>query len=129
MKTIPDSHIDIIKKSQVVTLGTIGQNGEPQVTALWFLMEDGILRMSINDSRQKLKNLARDPRASAFFLDPENPYRTIELRGTVSIEPDPDYTFGDRVGAKYGADLREMDQSGQTRSVVTLNIEKVHVFG
>ena len=129
MKTIPDSHIDIIEKSQVVTLGTIGPNGEPQVTALWFLMEDGVLRMSINDSRQKLKNLVRDPRASAFFLDPENPYRTVELRGTVNIEPDPDYTFGDRVGAKYGADLREMDQPGQTRSVVTLNIEKVHVFG
>lgn len=130
MTTIPESHADIIEKNQVVTLGTIGPNGEPQVTALWFLMEDGVLRMSINDSRQKLKNLVRDPRASAFFLDPENPYRTLELRGTVSIEPDPDYAFGDKVGAKYGgADLREMDQPGQTRSVVTLNVEKVHVFG
>lgn len=130
MNTIPESHKDILEKSQVVNLATTGPNGEPQVTALWFFMDDGVLRMSINDNRQKLKNLARDPRAAALFLDPENPYRTLELRGTVSIEPDPDYTFADKVGAKYGgANMREMDKPGETRSVVTLNVEKVHAFG
>lgn len=130
MSNIPDSHRDVIEKSQVVILGTNGPQGNPEVTALWFYFEDDTLRMSINDNRQKAKNLARDPRASAFFIDPENPYRTLELRGTVEIEPDPEYVFADKVGAKYGgANMREMDKPGETRSTVTFNIEKVNSFG
>lgn len=130
MPQIPESHRDILEKSQVVILGTNGPKGEPQVTAMWFLLEGDTLRLSLNEARQKLKNMRRDPNVSAFFIDPENPYRTIELRGTVSIEPDPDYVFADKVGAKYGgADLREMDAPGQSRSVVTLSVEKIRTFG
>lgn len=130
MSQIPETHKDLIEKSQVVVLGTAGPDGEPQVTALWFHFADGILRMSINNNRQKLKNLQRDPRASAFFIDPENPYRTIELRGSVTIEPDPDYVFASKVGEKYGGvDMRKMDKPGEVRSVITLNVEKIHTFG
>lgn len=130
MSQIPETHKDIIEKSQVVILGTAGPKGEPQATALWFYFEDDTLRMSINHNRQKLKNLQRDPRASAFFIDPENPYRTIELRGSVTIESDPDYVFASKVGEKYGGvDMRNMDKPGESRSVVTLEVEKVHTFG
>ncbi len=129
MSTIPDSHRDLLEHNQIVILGTNGPKGEPQVTALWFLFEDGNVRMSINEARQKLRNLRKDPRASALFVDPANPYRTLELRGTVTIEPDPDYAFADRVGQKYSADLRTMDGEGESRAMVTLNVEKVHTFG
>lgn len=129
MKQIPDTHRDILEKSQVVILSTIGPKGEPQTTALWFYFEDDILRMSINGSRQKSNNLALNPKASAFFIDLENPYRTIELRGTVTIEADPDYDFADKIGAKYNVNLREMDGPGEIRNVVTLDVDKVHTFG
>lgn len=66
MKTIPASHRDIIDKNPVVTLAMKGPNGEPQVTALWFLIEDDIIRKSINTKRQKAKNLQRDPSCSEF---------------------------------------------------------------
>jgi PPOX class probable F420-dependent enzyme len=110
-------------------LATIGPDDEPQVTALWFLFEDDVLRMSINTSRQKLKNLQRNPACSAFFIDRASPYRTVELRGTVEIEDDPDYAFADKVGAKYGSEMRTMDKPGESRAVVTLAVEKVHTFG
>ena len=130
MSTIPESHQDLLDKCQVVILGTLGPHGEPQVTALWFMEENGVLRMSINSARQKLKNLQADPRASAFFIDPTNPYRTLELRGEVSIEPDPDYAFATKVGARYGgANLREMDKPGETRSVVSFDVKRATVFG
>lgn len=130
MSHIPDSHRDIIEKSQVVLLATNGPSGDPQVTALWFHFEDDVLSFSLNNNRQKTKNLLRDSRASAFFIDPENAYRTIELRGTVSIEPDPEYVLADKVGARYGgANLREMDAPGETRSSVTLKVNRVLTFG
>jgi len=129
MNMIPESHRDILENAQVVVLGTIGPHDEPQVTALWFLYEDGTLRMSINSRRQKLKNLQRNPVASAFFMDPTTPYRTVELRGDVTIEPDPDYRFAEKVGRKYDTDMRQMDKPGETRSIVTFHVKNVHTFG
>lgn len=131
MITIPTTHIDLIENGQVVTLATVGANGYPQVTATWFLLDtDGKIRVSLNNARQKLKNLARDPHATLFFIDPANPFRTLEIRANATIESDPDYRFADKVGAKYGgADLRTMDGPGETRSVVTFEPVKVNTFG
>lgn len=129
MANIPQSHQDIIERSEIIQLGTIGPDGEPQITALWFHFDGDTVRMSIADSRQKLRNLQRDPRTSALFVDPENPYRTIELRGRVDIEPDPNYEFASKVGEKYKSDLREMDGPGENRAVVTLVVNKVNTFG
>lgn len=127
--TIPASHLDLLENGQIVILGTNGPDGQPEITALWYVYADGQVHMSINDARQKAKNLARDPRASAFFVDPQNPYRTLELRGTVTITPDPDYTFAAAVNEKYHADVSQMDKAGESRSWVTLNVEKVLSFG
>ena len=130
MNTIPASHQDIIERSQIVILATLNLGGAPQVTAMWFLCEDGNLKISLNTERQKVKNLLRDSRISAFFVDPENPYRTLEIRGTAHVEPDSEYTLADRVGAKYGgANLREMDQPGESRVAVTVVPEKILTFG
>jgi PPOX class probable F420-dependent enzyme len=126
---IPESHRNIINESQVVILATNGSGGRPQVTASWFLWEDDTLKLSLNTSRQKVKNLRKDPSLTAFFMDPASPYRTLELRGQVSIDEDSDLAFADRVGAKYESDLRKMDEPGETRIVVALNIEKVNYFG
>jgi PPOX class probable F420-dependent enzyme len=126
---IPDTHRNIIDDSQTVILATNGGSGRPQVTASWFLWDEDTLKLSLNTSRQKVKNLQKDPALTAFFMDPASPYRTLELRGQVSIDEDPDLAFADRVGAKYGSDLRKMDEPGETRVVVTLNIEKVNYFG
>jgi hypothetical protein len=45
------------------------------------------------------------------------------------VEPDDDYTFADKLGAKYGANLRERDQPGETRVKVTLPLTKVVTWG
>jgi PPOX class probable F420-dependent enzyme len=131
MATIPASHRDLLDTAPVGIVATVGPDGVPQVTASWFLAEeDGTVRMSLNTARQKVKNLMRRPEGTLFFLDPANPYRTLEIRARAEIEPDPDYVFADRVGAKYGgADPRTMDQPGETRVAVTFVPVKVNTFG
>jgi PPOX class probable F420-dependent enzyme len=127
---IPESHRDLLAARPAVTLATIGPDGFPQVTAVWFLVEDdGTVRMSLNTARQKVKNLRRHPEASLFFTDPDNPYRTLEIRARVALEPDPDYAFADRVGAKYSADMRKNDRPGESRVVVTFTPTKVNTYG
>jgi PPOX class probable F420-dependent enzyme len=126
---IPDTHKDLLG-AQVAVLGTIGASGRPQLTATWFLAEGETVKISLNDSRQKVKNLQADPKVSLLILDPANPYRYVELRGDVEITPDPDYVFAKQLGAKYGgADLSEHDQPGDARVVVTIKPTRVHTWG
>jgi PPOX class probable F420-dependent enzyme len=127
---IPDSHRDLLEKCQVVILATNGPDGFPQVTATWFLVEpDGAIELSLNTSRQKVKNLQRNPKCTLFFLDPDTPYRTLEIRATADIQSDPDYRVASRVGEKYGADLRTLDQPGEQRIVVRVRPVRINAYG
>jgi PPOX class probable F420-dependent enzyme len=125
MTDFPESHRDLLD-GQVASLATIGGNGLPQLTEIWFLHEDGELKLSLNTSRVKTRNLIKRPQCSLLLLDLQNPYRYLEVRGNAKIEPDDDYVFARRLGAKYDADLKVHDQPGETRVVVT--IEPANVY-
>ena len=97
------------------------------MSAVWFLAEDGVVKVSLNTARQKVKNLAANPAVTVFILDPANPAQYLEIRGDATLEPDADYAFADRLGAKYGgADLRAMDGPDGRRVVVTVNPVRVN---
>jgi PPOX class probable F420-dependent enzyme len=126
MTTFPESHRDLLD-GQVVTLATVDRDGFPQLSLVWFLLDDdGKLRISLNGSRAKTANLRERPECSLLFLDLQNPYRYLEARGRAQIEPDADYAFADKVGAKYGADLRTYDAPGDSRVVVTIDPLKIY---
>jgi PPOX class probable F420-dependent enzyme len=126
MPTIPDSHRDLLD-APVATLATVGADGRPQVSAVWFLAEGDTVRLSLNTARQKTKNLTARPAATLFVLDVANPARYLELRGDATIAPDDDYAFADRIGAKYGGlDLRTIDQPGDRRVVVTIEPARIN---
>jgi PPOX class probable F420-dependent enzyme len=125
MTTIAESHRDLLE-IPVATLATIAPDGRPQVSAVWFLVEDDSIQLSLNTARRKVQNLQRNPGCALMLLDLANPYRYLEIRGDAEITPDSDYRFADRVGAKYGANLREMDQPGETRVVVTIRPSRIN---
>jgi len=128
MPEIPASHRDLLD-AQFATLATINPDGRPQLSEVWFLAEDGTVKFSLNNSRQKTKNLTARPAATVLILDLANPYRYVEIRGDAEVTPDPDYTFADKVGAKYGgADLRDRDQPGDTRVTVSIRPTRINVW-
>src|ERR1700733_2376061 len=125
MSAIPPSHRDLLD-GQFATLATVGPDGRPQLSEVWFLAEDDTIRISLNTARQKTKNLMASPVATVFLLDLANPYRYLEIRGDAEITPDDDYAFADRVGAKYHENLREHDQPGEGRVIVTIRPVRVN---
>jgi PPOX class probable F420-dependent enzyme len=128
MTTFPETHRDLLD-SDVAILATIGQDGYPQVTALWFLFdEDNTLKLSLNTARQKVKNLRQHSECTLFILDRANPLRTLEVRARAELSPDQDYAFANKLGRKYGADLRVMDRPGEQRILVTLRPVKVNAI-
>jgi PPOX class probable F420-dependent enzyme len=125
MPEIPASHRDLLT-GDFATLGTIGPDGRPQLSEVWFLAEGDAVGISLNTSRQKTKNLQANPAANLFILDVAVPYRYLELRGDAEIAPDDDCSFADKVGAKYNANLRQHDQPGQSRVKVVIRPVRIN---
>jgi len=126
MTDFPSSHRDLLD-AEVATLATIDGRGFPALSEVWFLFDEGEVKVSLNTTRLKTKNLQERPECSLFILDLGSPYRYLEVRGRARIEPDDDYAFAAKVGAKYGGtDLRAIDQPGESRVVLT--VEPVNVW-
>jgi PPOX class probable F420-dependent enzyme len=125
MTTFPDSHREFLD-FPVASLTTIGGDGIPQSTLIWFLHDEGELRMSLNKSRLKTKNLLKRPQVSLLILDFSDPMRYLEVRGTAKVEDDPDKAFAGKVGAKYGADLAAYDGPGEERVMVTIEPKNIY---
>jgi PPOX class probable F420-dependent enzyme len=122
---IPDTHLDLLEQPYA-TLATVGRGGIPQLTEIGYMYDGGEFKLSLNDSRVKTKNLKARPQCSLFILDLANPLRYVDVRGNVQIEPDDDYEFADRLGAKYETEIRKHDGPGENRVVVT--IEPTNIF-
>ncbi len=125
--SIPSTHRDLLDAPTAV-LATLSGDGRPQLSAVWFLAEGETVKISLNTSRQKVKNLRSRPAVTFFVLDPARPTRYLEIRGDADIVDDPDYAFAEKVGAKYGADLRSFDGDHPERVVVTINPTRVYAF-
>ena len=127
MPEIPASYRDLLD-GQLATLATVGKDGRPQLSEVWFLAEGDTVSVSLNTSRQKTKNLTANPAVNLFLLDLESGYRYLELRGDAEVTADDGYEFADKVGAKYNADLRAHDQPGDKRVKVTIRPVRVNAI-
>jgi len=127
MVVIPETHRDLLTGE--VVLATNGVDGQPQLTAIVVrLADDGTIDTSLGAGRQKYKNIERDPHVTVFRADPEVPMRTIEVRATAEIIPDPDKSWSRAYAAQLGFDIDAIDGPGDVRSRVRLHPVKVNVL-
>jgi PPOX class probable F420-dependent enzyme len=126
---IPDSHRDLAGVPNTIALSTLNADGSIQTTAVWALVEEGIVRMSLATARQKYRNLVARPEATLFAVDPANPYRTLEVRATVTIEfDDAEHSFQRRVFAAYGMEP-SAELLAEERVVVTFHATRINTMG
>jgi len=128
---VPESHHDLLDATWAAAFVTLDSDGRPQTTALWYYAdrEDGLLKISLSDARQKFRNISANPEVDFFVVSPEQQFHTLEVRGTVTIEPDEGRALADKVGQKYGADLKEFDGPGETRYAITITPRRVVTNG
>ena len=126
---VPSSHRDLLEAPLTLTLATVGPTGHPQVTAIWAVLEGNLIVTSLAGVRQKLKNLRERPQATVFIIDPANPFRTLEIRGDVSIDPDPELITLKMIMAAYGADLESFNAPLEQRNTATLTPTHVVALG
>jgi PPOX class probable F420-dependent enzyme len=83
-QVIPETHLDLFKKKAFANLVTLMPGGQPQVTPVWVDYDGHYVVINTAEGRQKDKNLQRDRRVALSILDPDNPYRYLEVRGHVA---------------------------------------------
>ncbi|MFC9997451.1 PPOX class F420-dependent oxidoreductase [Nocardia sp. NPDC127526] len=131
MTTLPEELEKYVDESKVyATVATIGADGQPHLTVVWLLRDGQDLIYSTTVSRQQYKNLVRDPRATVLILPPDRPFVYAEIRGKVTLEPDPARELPDRAalhftGKKY-AEFNPASVNDAERVIVRITPTKVY---
>ncbi|HEY6738968.1 MAG TPA: PPOX class F420-dependent oxidoreductase [Actinopolymorphaceae bacterium] len=125
MRPIPEEREDLLHKTTVGHVATVGPRGEPQSNPVWIDWDGEHLMFSQTPGRQKVHNLKRDPRIAISIHDPDEPLRYLEIRGRVdSIEDDRDYAFINKMAKKYlGKDTYPWLQPDEHRVIVRVRPE------
>lgn len=103
------------------------KDGTPQVTPLWFDWDGTHLIINTARGRVKDKVLKRKARVAVAIPDPANPYKYVQLRGSVVEETEEGaYDMICRLNEKYHGKYEYPRVPGQVR--VTYKILPEHVF-
>lgn len=130
-QAIPEKYRDLFDKRAFASLATIMPNGDPQVTPVWCDLEGDLVVINSAKGRQKDRNLRRDPRVALAIIDPENPYRYLELRGkVVEITEQGADAHINKMAKKYlGADKYPYAQPGEVRVMYKIRPEHATMMG
>ena len=110
-----DAEIDeFVAGSRAGTLATVGPDGQPHLTAMWFGVVDCEIWFETKAKSQKAVNLRRDPRVTFLLEDGEtyDTLRGVSFEGTAEIVDDPDTIFRvgvsvwERYNGPYSDDLK-----------------------
>lgn len=84
MSTTLDPYLDLLReKKAFANLATVMPDGSPQVTPVWLDYEGGLIRVNTARGRTKARTLREGAPVALAILDPDNPYRYVQIRGRV----------------------------------------------
>ena len=120
-----------LRELRFAVLATINQDGTPQLSTMWYLLEeDGTITMNTKIGRAKERNMRRDPRISICI---EDGYNFLTINGTVKMIDDPEITQHDiyRLAARYHGEeqaRRQMHEKFSKETRVTLRLKPERII-
>jgi PPOX class probable F420-dependent enzyme len=132
MVEIPAGYLDLLQqKTSFANLATIMPDGSPQVTPVWFDYWNGKIRVNSAKGRVKARNMREGAPVALAILDPDNPYRYIQIRGRVEhVTEDGASAHIDSLARKYlGKDKYPFAQPGEVRVLFEIEPAAVQVSG
>ena len=80
---IPETHKDLVEGPVYVTLATLMPDGQLQLSVIWCNYDGTHVLVNTARGRQKEKNMRKRPQVAILAIDPQDPYRYLEVRGLV----------------------------------------------
>jgi PPOX class probable F420-dependent enzyme len=118
MAIVPDKYLDLLQqKKAFAIISTVMPDGSPQVTPVWFDYANGSVRVNTARGRVKARTLKTGARVALAIVDPDNPYRYVQIRGRVRrVTEDGAAQHIDSLAKKYlGKDKYPHAQPGEVR--------------
>ncbi|HLG17376.1 MAG TPA: PPOX class F420-dependent oxidoreductase [Blastocatellia bacterium] len=130
-KAIPEKYADLFQKRAFGNLATVMPDGSPQVTPVWVDYDGKYVLVNSARGRQKDKNIARSSSVAISIVDPDNPYRYLEVRGRVAeITEEGARDHIDKMAKKYlGQDKYPFAQAGEVRVLFKVEPERFSSMG
>ena len=127
---IPLGFMDLLtRKKALAHLAMVLKDGTPQVTPVWFEYSDGRLRFVAQTWTMKAKTLREGSKVAVAIVDPDNPFRYIQLRGVVeSITEEGAEEYVDHLSMKYFGTPYPYKKPGQERRIFSIRPERVQVL-
>jgi PPOX class probable F420-dependent enzyme len=125
---------DFLRQAKTAILTTIGPDGVPDPTAMWFVLDpDGTLVMRTYAKSQKVVNVERDPRVAVLLEDGEtyDTLRGLQLTGRIELSRDVDDVLDvvEGLARKYqgvdGLDRDAMRDYASKQAVMRLRVDRV----
>ncbi len=129
--SIPEKYLDLFHKPAFANLATVMPDGKPQVTPVWVDYDGKNVIVNTAEGRQKDRNLRRNPDVALAIMDPENPYRYLQIRGkVVEVTNTGADSHIDKMAKKYlGKDKYPFAQPGEKRVLFKIAPEKTQTMG
>ncbi|MEU6560541.1 pyridoxamine 5'-phosphate oxidase family protein [Nocardia nova] len=107
---------EFLERSRIITLASLGRNGMPHLTAMWYGLVGGEIWFETKGKSQKAVNLRRDPRVTVLVEagDTYDQLRGVSIEGRAEIVDDPEALFKvgvsvwERYTGPYTEELRPM---------------------
>ena len=127
----PDTFKDLLTKKAFASLATVNASGSPQVTPVWFDTDGADIRVNTAKGRVKDRNLRRDGRVALSIVDPDQPYRYVQLQGrVVEVTEQGADAHIDALARKYlGLDVYPNRRPGEVRVIFRIRPERVQTMG
>jgi PPOX class probable F420-dependent enzyme len=128
---LTDELMALLRAPSTCYITTLMPDGSPQITQTWVDTDGEHILINTVVGFQKLRNIERDPRVALAVSDPAHPNRYIAIRGRVTAtttEGAADHI--EALAHKYlGGPYPWYSGRDQTRTTVTITIEKLHAMG
>ena len=132
MATIPEKYLDLLQqKKAFASLATVMPDGSPQVTPVWFDYKDGVIRVNTAKGRVKARNMKEGAAVALSIMDPDEPYRYVQVRGRVKrVTENGADDHIDSLAKKYlGKDKYPFRRPGETRLIYEIEPTATQAMG
>ncbi|MCP2287403.1 pyridoxamine 5'-phosphate oxidase family protein [Nocardia amikacinitolerans] len=107
---------EFLERGRIATLATLGPQGRPHLTAMWYALIDGEIWFETKAKSQKAVNLRRDPRVTCMVEAGQtyDQLRGVSIEGHAEIIDDPEKLFAvgvsvwERYTGPYSEEVRPL---------------------
>lgn len=131
MASIPESHCDLLapERKSFLQLATLMPDGTPQLTPVWFLWDGDHVVVNSARGRVKDRNMRARPDVACVIMDPDNPYRYMQIRGrVVEITEEGAVDVINQMSEKYRG-RRNFEVGDNIRVTYRIAVDDVSVSG